>query len=231
MGNKYNKVLRIVIIVSGILIIALFIALGINIYNRYLAAKEQAQASENDDDYLSKRRRTTNDIDGLNVDTESQTNSTNLQRPRAKNGTIISGYIEIPAISLKPAKMPILIEFNQQNIEIAPCMTYGNDCINVPGINAVIEGHNYKDGTHFSNISHLQTGDIIYVTDTRLDSGARIKYAVYNIYETAAEDKEQALFRSIPADKREITLSTCYGDNNDSRTIVWAREAEDQPTE
>ena len=226
MENKYNKTLKIVIIVVGILVVVLFIALGISIYKKYYATQDQAQASENADDYLSKRRRTTNDIDGLNVDTESQTSSSSLKRQTYK-GFTLAGYIEIPSISLNPAKMPILERYSSAGLEASPCIVFGPG-LNIVG-NTVVEGHNYRDGTHLSNISNIKSGDAIYVTDL-YNGGARIKYEVYNMYETAAEDKEQVQ-RTETLGKREITLSTCYGDTNDSRTIIMAKEAEEQPTE
>ena len=123
--------------------------------------------------------------------------------------------------------MPILERYSTSALEAAPCIVYGSG-LNTAG-NTVIEGHNYRDNTHFSNISNLKSGDTIYVTDL-YTSGARVKYEVYNVYETAAEDKESVLYRET-AGKKEITLSTCYGDTNDSRTVVWAKEVENQPAE
>ena len=102
-----------------------------------------------------------------------------------------------------------------------------------PGLNkvgnTVIMGHNYRNGTFFSDLYKLANNDEIYITD---ESGTRIKYLVYNIYETGAEDFDYATGAEDfdyasrdTAGKREISLSTCTDDVN-GRIIIWAKEAE-----
>lgn len=134
-------------------------------------------------------------------------------------GYALAGYIEIPSIKLSPEKMPILERFNSGSSEVAPGINYG------PGLNkvgnTVVFGHNYRNGTHFSNIENVKVGDTIYVTDL-YNGHQRVKYTVYNVFQTAANDFEYASESTNGA--RVISLSTCYGDdNNEDRTVVQAR--------
>ena len=79
-------------------------------------------------------------------------------------------------------------------------------------------GHNYRDGTFFSDLYKVEVNDLIYITD---NSGERIEYKVYNVYETPASDISYA--SRDTAGKREISLSTCT-DDVQNRIIIWARE-------
>ena len=64
----------------------------------------------------------------------------------------------------------------------------------------------------------MQLGDKVYITDT---TGRRIKYNIYNIYETSPEDGD-FIMRDTNG-KREVSLSTCT-DNSKARLIIWAVE-------
>lgn len=148
-------------------------------------------------------------------------NSTGEPEVRKQNykGYALAGYIEIPSIKLSPEKMPILERFNSGSSEVAPGINYG------PGLNkvgnTVVFGHNYRNGTHFSNIEKLKVGDAIYVTDL-YNGHQRVKYTIYNVFQTAANDFDYASESTNGA--KVISLSTCYGDdNNEDRTVVQAR--------
>ena len=123
------------------------------------------------------------------------------------------GTIEIPAINLK---YPILEEASKSAIEVAVAVYYG------PGLNEIgnttIVGHNYRNGTFFSNNKKLVEGDKVYITD---NSGTKVTYVIYKTYTTAPEDSEY-LDRDTQG-KREISLTTCTDDAK-SRLIIWARE-------
>ena len=127
-------------------------------------------------------------------------------------GYTVVGTIEIPKIDIK---YPILENVTKKSIELAVAVLYG------PGLNqvgnTVIVGHNYRNGTMFSNISKLSNGDTIYITDT---TGERVKYSIYNMYQTTAEDFDYAT-RDTEG-KREISLSTCVTNDSAHRTIIWA---------
>ena len=90
------------------------------------------------------------------------------------------GKIEIPAIQLN---LPVLDRATASSMEVSVGVAYG------PGLNqvgnTVIMGHNYRNGTFFANLYKLKLGDLIYITD---NSGTKIKYTIYNMYETTASD-------------------------------------------
>ena len=83
--------------------------------------------------------------------------------------------------------------------------------------NSVIIGHNYRNGTMFSNVKKLGNGDIIYITDTQ---GRKVKYVIYSIYRTSGSDAKY-ITRNTNGLK-EISLSTCTDDSK-ARTIVLAK--------
>ena len=73
------------------------------------------------------------------------------------NGYDYIGFIEIPKIEIK---LPVLSEWDYARLKIAPCRQFGS--INTDDI--VIAAHNYKK--HFGNLSSLNIGDEIILTDT-----------------------------------------------------------------
>lgn len=89
--------------------------------------------------------------------------------------------------------------------------------INVVG-NTVIQGHNYRNGMFFSNLSKLTNGDSIYITDK---TGLEVRYEVYSVFN--AEPTDSSFFKRDTNGLREITLSTCTNDGS-LRTIVLAKE-------
>ena len=84
--------------------------------------------------------------------------------------------------------------------------------------NTVLQGHNYRNGMFFSNLKKLSNGDKIYITD---QSGRKVTYEVYNIFETGPSDT--SFYNRDTAGLSEITLSTCTNDGN-RRIIVLAKE-------
>ena len=86
--------------------------------------------------------------------------------------------------------------------------------------NIVISGHNYRNGTFFSNNKQLEIGDVIYITDI---TGTQVAYTIYNIYETNSEDTEYITRDTNGA--REISLTTCTDESDNQRLIIWARES------
>ena len=89
--------------------------------------------------------------------------------------------------------------------------------INVVG-NTVIKGHNFRNGTFFSNLYKLGEGDKIVMTNI---AGEKVTYTIYNKYETSVDDT--AYFYRDTVGAREISLSTC-NDDSSKRIIIWAKE-------
>ena len=141
--------------------------------------------------------------------------ATGTQSTQVKyKGYNVEGKIEIPAIDLE---YPILEKTTPTSIEAAVAIMYSANGLNQPG-NTVIAGHNYRNGDFFGNNDKLKLGDKVYITD---NSGTKIKYTIYNIYETSPDDSD--FIRRETNGKREISLSTCT-DNSKARLIIWAVE-------
>lgn len=137
----------------------------------------------------------------------SNTNNENLYK-----GFVAVGTIEIPKIDLKYI---VLESATKDSIEVSVAVDSG------PGLNkignTVIVGHNYRNGTFFSNLKNVSNEDKVYITDK---SGERVTYTVYNISTIAPEDSD---YMDINTNgKREVTLKTCTDDTK-SRLIINAR--------
>lgn len=91
--------------------------------------------------------------------------------------------------------------------------------LNVPGTNAFILGHNYRNGQFFSNNENLAIGDKIYITDV---FGDKIEYTIYTMYYTSSDDAS-FMGRELDPNVREITLQTC-NDDSSQRLIIQARD-------
>ncbi len=216
--KKYNKILTIVLIVTGVIVLILFGFWGYDIYKKYYHNKDiNAALDEFDKNHSgdSSSRRNTNvmlDINALNEDGIDGEGGV-----QTFHGFTVVGKLEIPTIDLK---LPVLDRANKASLEESVAVSYGVG-LNKVG-NTVIMGHNYRNNTFFSRLAEVKNGDSIYVTDL---SGTRIKYTIYNIYTTADNDFDYA--SRDTAGKREISLSTCTDDVS-ARTVVWAKEADSQ---
>ena len=215
-NSKYSNVLTVILIIAIIAIIVIVGIIGYNIYKKYRTEKGAAEAVAQFDNAI-KNNHTDNsivnntEINGIVEDSEIATN-TKTGKTTYKGYEVVS-TIHIPKINLK---YPILEKVTKKSLETSVAFLYG------PGLNEVgnnvIIGHNYRNGTMFSNLKKLSNGDAIYITDL---SGRKIKYIVYKIYRTSGDDASY-MTRNTNG-KREISLSTCTDDSK-ARTIVWAKE-------
>ena len=150
-----------------------------------------------------------------NNNTSNNSNSKNTKRTSTYKGFEVLGTIEIPKTNVK---YPILAKLSAKSLDTAVVAIYPAEVhLNEPG-NTVIAGHNYRNGTFFSNNKKLTVGDKIYVTDL---GGSRVTYVIYNKYETDENDTKS--YNKDTNGKREITLSTCTDDAK-ARIIIEARE-------
>lgn len=224
--SKYGKVLTVVlsIVVIGVLILLGF--LGFDVLKKYTTEKEVAKIVDEYDTSLNIIESDTTDENTELPDIESEP-SQNTTTSDSKQGTTnkqptkvqykgynVEGKIQIPAIDLE---YPILEKTTPSSIELAVAIMYSANGLNKPG-NTVIAGHNYRNGSFFGNNDKLKNGDKIYITD---NSGTKIKYNIYNIYETSPDDSD-FIMRETNG-KREVSLSTCT-DNSKARLIIWAVE-------
>ena len=190
--SKYGKLLKIVLIILVVAIIGLITVGGYRMYNSYYIVTGAEEAVSKFEQAIQA---------GGNITT------------KYKEFTVI-GTIQIPDIDLK---YPILQENTTKALETSTVLMYSAQGLNNEG-NTVIMGHNYRNGTMFSNLNKVTTGDYIYITD---NTGRNIKYKVYNIYEDSSN--ENTYITRNTEGKKEITLST-YNDNNKAKIIIFAKE-------
>lgn len=225
-NSKYSKVLTIVLIVGIIVIIGLLIYFGIDIYRKYYIDKGNETTDTFDQDLIynntGNKNTSNNTSSELNVNfiepvignnTTNQAGGGNaVVKQKTKSGFSIVGAIEISKINLKQT---IVETVSPKALNEAVCLQYGN--LNQVG-NAVVIGHNYRNGTFFSNLYKLTNGDKITITDY---TGKKVTYTVYNKFE--AEPEDASFYQRNTNGAREITLSTCTDDSS-MRTIIFAKE-------
>ena len=227
MENKYRKMLTIILSVVAAGVFGLLGFLAYDVYEKYAIQKANADIIERFDESVQNKENTETNTDVTNneeipvinvIDTGNNNNNSNNTSNSGNSKVTYKGYnvvgkIEIPSIILS---YPILERTTPDSIELAVSVLYG------PGPNKVgnttIVGHNYRNGSFFGNNDKLVLGDKIYITD---ESGTRLKYNIYNIYETTPDDSD--FITRDTAGKREISLSTCT-DNSKARLIIWAVE-------
>lgn len=222
-NSKYGNVLTIILIVAIIAIIGIICFIGYSLYQKYYIEKGAAEVVSQFEDLVGDNDDTTNndtgnntvgDIAGIdNTDFDINNTTTSSGKKVTYKGFDVLGTIQIPTINLK---YPILAKVTPKSLQTSVAWLYG------PGLNQignnVIIGHNYRNGTMFSNVKKLKNGDSIYITDL---NGKKVKYVVYKIYRTSGNDATYMTRNTN--NKREISLSTCTDDSK-ARTIVWARE-------
>lgn len=227
--SKYSKLLTGLLIAGIVAVIGILAGIGIYISNNAKLKKEQEEDVNHYDKKLNEIVEDKTNTDTINtiitnevapiigveniiVDNNSNTTTNNKQKYK---GFTVAGTIEIPTINLKYF---VLESSSKAAIEVAVGI-YEEDIteLNLVG-NTTIVGHNYRNGTFFSNNKKLVEGDKIYITDS---TGKKVTYVIYKTYTTTPEDSSH-LYRDTQG-KREITLSTCT-DDTQSRLIILAKE-------
>ena len=230
--SKYSKLLTVLLIVGIIVIITFLVFLGVSVVKNSSINSDAEDAAEQFQNRVTDIIENTdintdvndnteeniigNEIDPIigveNIIVNGNTDTSDDNKNNYKGFTMV-GTIEIPATNLK---YPILEDASKEEMEVAVGIYDG------PGLNKVgnttIAGHNYRNGTFFSNNKKLVEGDKVHITDT---TGKKITYTIYKIYTTSPEDSSY-LDRDTQG-KREISLTTCT-DDTQSRLIIWAKE-------
>ena len=111
------------------------------------------------------------------------------------DGNIYLGYITIPALDIE---LPVMYNWNYDNLKISPCRYKGSALTN----DLIIAAHNYN--SHFGRIGTLNSGDEIVFTDA---AGKEYRYEVMNIEQLPGTAVEEMEFGS--ADDWDLTLFTC----------------------
>lgn len=150
----------------------------------------------------------------LNIQVENivSDGSSNSGNTDTYKGFEKAGVIEIPKTNLKYV---VLAQGSKDAIEVSVAVN-GGPGLNKVG-NTIIIGHNYRNGTFFSNNKNLANGDKIYITDK---TGTRLEYTIYDVYTTSTGDSDY-MERDTNGQK-EITLVTCTDDTK-SRLVICAK--------
>ena len=228
-NSKYSKTLTVILIVVIIAIIGLLIFFGVDVYRRYYIESTAGDAVEEFKDEVNKiaslpvdENTILNDVSpNVDLNTLYQNNGSSIDDDEITGvdymGYSMIGTIEIPKTDIE---YPIIADedasINSLNVAIVKLYP-SSDLLNEVG-NTVLAGHNYKNGTFFSNNKKLEKGDEIYITDL---TGRKVTYEIYNIYETTTSDSEY--MNRDTNGRREISLSTCTDDTKETLNI-WAAE-------
>lgn len=227
MNSKYSSFLTILLVVIIIAIVGIIGFLGFKYYETYVVKNNSEefvdtfgdQTQSNSNNNTSVILPTIDDDENMFEGVEEGTNnsgggSSNKDNRPKYNGFSTTGTIEIPATNLKS---PIIArsEYSPKALETAVVELYG------PGLNQVgvttISGHNYRNGTFFSNNKKLNIGDRIFITDL---SGKRLSYTIYDKFE--AEENYSDYMVKDTQGAIEIALSTCTDDAK-ARIIILAK--------
>lgn len=228
-NSKYSNILTVLLVIAIIAIVILIGYFGYDIYRKYYTNKNVGDAVDEFQgglvNKIPNKDNSTNDtnndgnisIGGVNeIPNEVGNNSTNnggtTTVKQKYQGFTVAGTIEISKINLKYF---VLEKHSTKALDTAVCLLYGQ--LNRIG-NSVVIGHNYRNGTFFSNLHKLSNGDKITITDY---TGKKVTYTIYSIFE--AEPEDTSFYERNTNGAREITLSTCTDDSS-KRTIVLAKE-------
>lgn len=229
LNSKYSKVLTIILIIAIVIIVVLLVFIGIDWYKAYTVGKDTQNSLDQFNSYIENNQNNDNNanfennIDNNNI-IEEPNNNNIIEEPSDNNnnsnsegltykGFKVAGVIEIPKTKVK---YNVLDDPSAKAMEVGITIIYG------PGLNqtgnTVLAGHNYRNGTFFSNNNKLSSGDKIYITDL---SGKKVTYTIYKKYKTDPNDFSYATRNTNG--KREISLTTCTDDSS-ARIIIWAKE-------
>ena len=225
MKKGYSKFLTITLIIIIIAVIGLIGYLGYDYYSRMRTTQDASDAVEKFSQEVSVETPSGDSVNptDLSPQTDIQTdgndtngtNSSTEAKAKTYKGFNMLGTIEIPKTG---AKYPILEKVTKKSLETSVAVIWPEKAeLNKPG-NVVIVGHNYRNGTFFSDNKKISKGDKIYIRDL---NNNRVAYTVYKIFE--ASENETSFYNRDTDGKKEITLSTCT-DNNAARLIIQARE-------
>ena len=238
--SKYSNFLTVLLVIIIIAVLGLFGYIGYNIYtnrsiqkgaseyvdafigetgetNTVVEATETSNTSSETSDKSNTLENENIDLASLNVVTSNTNSGTNtVKRKTQYKGFDTVGTIQIPATN---ANYPVLAKTTKKSLETSVAVLYPDNAeLNTVG-NVVIVGHNYRNGTFFSNNKKLKIGDVIYITDLY---GKKVTYKIYNIFE--ANQNDTSFYNRDTNGAREITLSTCTDASNDMRLIIEAKE-------
>ncbi len=219
--TKYSKFLTVLLIVIIVAIIGLGGYLGYNYYKNYTIGNDADKYVSTFVEEVGNTTNTTTTSDDAqgsiseNIAT-TETGSNNASKTQTYKGFNVLGTIEIPKTNVKYPILEPPASNDKIEVAVAVDYPYKDVQLNTAG-NVTIAGHNYRNGTFFSDNNKLSNGDKIYITDL---NGSKVEYVVYNKFTTEFKDRS---YNNRDTDgKREITLYSCTDDLS-ARLIVEAR--------
>ncbi|MDR0979086.1 MAG: sortase [Lachnospiraceae bacterium] len=217
MDNKKKVVIIVVLVVIALAILSFVIYKGYDIF----VNKKTSTVAQEEYDHSGNKKNQNSDVpagdEGPIADIEGNIEQIGSDTGKTKTyykGFPMTGTIEIPKTGIK---YPILETATKKSLETAICILYPEDAV-INGVgNLCLVGHNYRNGTFFSDNKKLIAGDSIYITDL---SGNKVTYKVYSVFEV--DDTDASFMVQDTNGAKEVSLSTCT-DDSEKRTIVKAR--------
>ncbi len=242
LNSKYSKVLTIILIIAIIAIIGLLVYVGIDWYKTSSATASADRFDDEFENWIANNNSEDIDTNVTNTENTNTEENTELIEPVLNleegntqsvgtttggssggssssgkkltyKGYNVAGRIEIPKTGIK---YYVLETVTPNSLNTSVGILYGVG-LNKVG-NTVIAGHNFRNGTFFSNNKKLAEGDKIYITDLE---GKKVTYSISKTYITTDHDAEY--FVRDTRGKRAISLTTCTDDSK-NRLIIWAEE-------
>lgn len=235
LNSKYSKVLTIILVIAIIAIIGLLIFVGIDWYKAATTNSDTDDFFEQFNSYIGglNQEDTNNENIITEIPNENNQDENIIEEPKVNNNSSnnsnSSSSSSSGGLTYKNMKAVGTIQIPKTNVKCAilddPSATAMDNGITVlygPGINevgnTVLAGHNYRNGTFFSNNKKLAVGDKIYITDLK---GKKVTYTITHKYTTDANDFSYSTRKTNG--KRAISLTTCTDDSS-ARIIIWAEE-------
>lgn len=194
--KKKNKKSGRILIIIGVLLIAA--ALGKAAYNIWDGVRAGRESQE-----IAQQLITEIPVAGIEDEEPADTGEQDANADDEKNsekiktveldGTQYLGLLDIPSLDLQ---LPVMAEWNYENLRTAPCRYTGSISDN----NLVIAGHNYSG--HFQDLKTLEHGDEVILTTAE---GKNISYSLDHIETLGAQE----ISTMITADNWDLTLFTC----------------------
>lgn len=213
--KKYSKFLTVLIIIIVIALVGLLGYLGYDMIKNNRTKANVASALQEWETNVDSNKKNDEESSDSNFEfsNDALTGSAN-QTVTQYEGYNVMGKIEIPKTDVK---YPILEKVTKRSIEVAVAILYtSGDGLNQPGTTTII-GHNYRNGTFFSDNNKLSKGDKINITD---NSGTTLSYVIYDMFN--AEPEDTSFMTKDTGGQTEIALSTCT-DDVQQRLIILAR--------